>query len=211
MNTNTNVNASIENLNAKELTDLYMSIIKNPTFMRKIEGENLKRDDQLNISDLFEFFPEIDPRIIKAILCQNKDDARVANLLAGKSTNGYGGVTLCRLAKIVVDNLDDTKFDIDTLKNKINEEFSTFSLEPFAWEPRDNWSMPIWEELGVDESHLLDPFITLEVADDKIIFKAFDSDSWEFIDVEEFKSEEKLDSFIKSLTEAKNKLFSVSG
>ena len=211
MNTNESIKNVIDNLNAEELTDLHLSIIKNPIVMRKIEGECLKRDDQLTISDLFKFFSEIDPQIIKDILFQNKDDARVANLLSEKGTNGYGGVTLCRLAKIIVDNLDDTKFDIEALKNKINEDFSTFSLAPFSWEPRDNWSIPIWEELGVEESHPLNPFITLEVADDNITFKTFDNDAWEFIEVEEFKSEEKLDSFIKSLTEAKNKLFGVSG
>lgn len=203
----------VNSLSVKELTDLNFLIINDPLLRGKIEKETLKQKDQIDISDIHKLFPEIDPTIIKEILLKNLDDERVSNLLAQKDTVGYGGVTLIRIAKIILDNLDDTKFNIDELKGRVNDKYSNFSLaaRACAWEPRDNWSIPINEEIGVNQSNIADPFIIVETSEDRISFKTFYFATWEFIKAEKFKSKEKIDSFIKAIIEAREKVFGADG
>ena len=191
----------------KEVTDVYLSITNDLLTMTKIKGEILRRKDQISISDIYNLFSEIDYHIIDEILIQNKADKRVNDLLSGKKTKGYGGVTLFRIAKIIINNLDISQFDLDVMKDRINGKFTSVPFESFHREPRDNWSEPIFKEIGVEESHIFYPHIVVEILEDYILFKMLDTDTWEFVDVDLIASEEKLDSFIKAITEAREKVF----
>ena len=196
----------IEELSRTEMVDLYLRMKNDLGLMAETEKTALQQLDQVTIQDVIDFLPEIDPEMVLATLQSNKEHKRISRMLANETSRGYGGLTLFKIAKVIIDSCDG--FDTEKIKNRIEKVLNVHKHLAFAFDPRDDWSKPLYEELGIEETATIFlRYLVIKSHEGSIKLKTFDYDAWDWFCVEEFKSSEKLDGFIDALITARENVF----
>ena len=229
-------NVEVEGMSIRDKTivEFLIKTDRCKSIMGFIERENMRLEDQVTMQDIYNAIPwvqkktfgAIDRKTIDDILLEYKNIAIVRNLLEQKPSYGYGGITIIRLLDLIQGALteDEDGFteEYDFIRYDIKDKmFQLFvDWKGYDWEPRNNWTIPVNEELGIypcDENHMIKlnkdvnkanfQSVVIDIDNDLIALYKYDTIKDEKHEIEIFRSREKTDSFIKALIDARDKIF----
>ncbi|MBF0259111.1 MAG: hypothetical protein HQK62_09780 [Desulfamplus sp.] len=218
----------------KAIVELLIKTDRCKSIMGFIERENKRLEDQVTMQDIYNAIPwvhkktfgTIDKKTIDDILLEYKNITIVRNLLEQKPSHGYGRITIIRLLDLIQDALteDEDGFteeydDIrDDIKDKMFQLFADW--KGYDWEPRNNWTIPVNEELRIytcDHDEIINvnkninkanfESVVIDIGNDLIALYKYDTIKGKKHEIEIFRSREKTDSFIKALIDARDKVF----
>ncbi|MBF0204589.1 MAG: hypothetical protein HQK67_09820 [Desulfamplus sp.] len=218
----------------KAIVELLIKTDRCKSIMGFIKKENMRLEDQVTMQDIYNAIPwvhkktfgEIDRKTIDDILLEYKNTPIVRDLLEQKPSHSYGGITIIRLLDLIRDALteDEDGFTeeyngiIYDIKNKMFELFADW--KGYDWEPRNNWTIPVNEELRIypcDHDEIINvnkdinkanfESVVIDIDNDLIALYKYDTIKGEKHEIEIFRSREKTDSFIKALIDARDKIF----